>query len=316
VNAHIICAVHNGARYLDDLFRSLQAQTVSAWRCFVRDDGSTDGTADAVRRWSTLDSRIVFTGRSETATGAASAFGTLLTQLPDDHLPVACVDHDDVWLPHRLERSLDALHAAERARLGPVLVHSDLEVVDDALHPLHASFWRVARVFPEPTDLPRITVDNVVTGSTITMNRALVRELGAPPSSRVRYQDHWFALAASAFGRIVAINEPTVRYRQHVGNTVGAAARSPHGAIATMRRAFHAFAGWDTYRQQLARGCALAEEFVGRFGERLSPDDRAFLSHYAAIPSKGALERKWSAMTMRARPGRSLLQAAGEFLRA
>jgi glycosyltransferase involved in cell wall biosynthesis len=316
VTTDIICAVHNGAAYLDDLFASLQRQTVTEWRCWVRDDGSTDASADRVAAWAAREPRITLLHRGAPALGAAGAFGWLLERLPRDADVVCCADHDDVWLPERIERSRSALRAAEAAEPGPILVHTDLEVVDATLRPLHPSFWRAAALAVEPATVRRIAVDNVVTGSTITMNRALVELLGAPAPDTVVHQDAWFALAAAAFGRIVALPEVTVRYRQHGSNAVGALARTARGVRGAAGALRRAAANGAVYRTQLARSCALAAAFVERFGARLGAADRAFLEEYAALPSRGALARKLGVLRLRARPGRGLLSALGEVLRA
>ena len=312
----IICAVHNGARHVEELFASLQAQTISDWRCWVRDDGSTDDSAACIEAWCAREPRITLLHRGAPALGAAGAFGSLLEHLPADASVIACADHDDVFLPDRLEKSLAALRAAESASGGPILVHSDLEVVDEGLRTLQLSFWRAAALDVRQTDLRRIAVDNVVTGSTITMNRALVDRLGAHAPATVTHQDAWFALTAAAFGRIVAIPEVTVKYRQHPANAVGALARASHSRRSLWTALRRGIGERAQYRTDLKLSCALASAFVERFGDVLAPADRKFLEAYGALPGRGALARKFGVLTLRARPGRTLLGALGEFVRA
>lgn len=312
----VICSVHNGAAYADDLFASLQAQTYRDWRCWVRDDGSTDDTAARVEAWAQREPRIRLLHRGAPSLGAAGAFGWLLEQLPPDARIVACVDHDDIWLPERLALSIAALESAEARGAGPVLVHSDLEVVDEELRTLHPSFWRASGLDVTQTDLRRIAVDNIVTGSTITMNRALVERLGARAPASVSHQDAWFALTAAAFGRIVALPAVTVRYRQHGSNAVGGLVRANRGLSDAPAALGRLLAGGAVYRAHLARSCALAAAFVERHGAELSVADRAFLTEYAALPSRNALARKFGVLRLRARPGRGPLRALLEALRA
>jgi hypothetical protein len=65
-------------------------------------------------------------------------------------------------------------------------------------------------------------VQNFVTGCSCLVNRALL-EIALPiPQECVMY-DWWLALCAAAGGRLGFEPEPTVLYRQHAGNVVGAA---------------------------------------------------------------------------------------------
>ncbi len=314
----ILCAVHNGDRYLDDLFRSLQAQRVPDWRCWVRDDGSTDASAGRVEAWAKRDPRITLLHKGPPALGGAGAgsYGWLIERLPADARIVCLADHDDVWLPDRLERSLAALADAERAQPGPILVHTDLEVVDDRLETIHSSFWQAAELDVTRADTRRIAVDNVVTTSTITMNRALIERLGPRPPAAVRNPDAWFALAAAAFGRIVALPVVTVRYRQHGANAVGALERAQRAQRSLLTAIRRGIATRREYRRDLEHSCALAQAFVDRFGDALTASDRLFLEAYGALPRHSALARKLGVLRLRRRPGRTVLAALGEFLRA
>ena len=53
----IVLAVHNGAAYLEEQVESIRAQTHEKWRLWIRDDGSTDDTAELVDRLVTNESR-------------------------------------------------------------------------------------------------------------------------------------------------------------------------------------------------------------------------------------------------------------------
>ena len=84
-------------------------------------------------------------------------------------------DQDDVWLPSRIEKPLERMKKLEDS-LGPdtpILVHTDLAVVDEDLRPLGPSFWKYGRIDPRSGDnLGRLLVRNVVTGCATTINRA------------------------------------------------------------------------------------------------------------------------------------------------
>jgi rhamnosyltransferase len=47
----ILLATWNGERYLAEQIDSILAQSYSNWRLLIRDDGSSDGTRDIIRRY-------------------------------------------------------------------------------------------------------------------------------------------------------------------------------------------------------------------------------------------------------------------------
>ena len=97
-----VIPVHNGAAYVAEAVQSILSQTRPPIECVVVDDGSTDETAEVVRRFGNevayvrQDRAGVSSARNR---GAALARGAL----------VAFLDHDDVWLPTKLERQVEAL---------------------------------------------------------------------------------------------------------------------------------------------------------------------------------------------------------------
>src|SRR5205085_5494718 len=72
--------------------------------------------------------------------------------------------------------------------------------------------------------LRSLLFDNTVTGCTVIGNRALL-ELARPIPEGIPYHDWWVALVAASCGVVSTITEPTIVYRQHGRNQVGAGPR-------------------------------------------------------------------------------------------
>jgi len=132
-------------------------------------------------------------------------------------------DQDDVWLPTKVEKSLNALKELEQRfpNVTPLLVHTDLKVVDESLISIADSFWMYAGLNCHYTSLNRLLVQNVITGCTIIFNRALA-EIATPIPNEALMHDHWLGLVASALGHIGVLEEATILYRQHGRNIIGA----------------------------------------------------------------------------------------------
>lgn len=315
VAVHIVAACYNGARYLEAFLQSVQAQTYGAWTLWARDDGSDDDTASILRAYASADPRIRLCDDCGPRLGATGSFRWLLEQVPADVEYVMFADQDDVWLPDKIARTLAIMQASERTYPGALLVHTDLTVVDAALCEIHRSFWAYSHVRPEPVSLRRLVVQNVVTGATAMFNRRLREAVGRIPPGAL-YHDWWLACVAAAFGRIVAIPNSTVLYRQHGENVVGAKRGVRHRWRDLPAAALRALRETAHLRVQLARGSAQADAFLERYGPMLGESDRSFLRDFARLPAHGLLRRKAEVLRLRLRREHGLWRNLGILLRA
>lgn len=219
----ILLPTYQGARFVAEQIASLQGQTVASWRLLVRDDGSTDETTRVIDELAARDPRIErLTGDGANAGVVANVSRLLAAAQQRGARRVMLADQDDVWLPEKIAVSLDLLEQAER-EIGagrPVLVHTDLAVVDEALTPMAPSFLRFQRKRHEPVDpLAPLLVTNFVTGCTTLFNEALLR-MATPIPGVAPMHDWWLAACAAAAGAIRFHPAATVRYRQHGANTL------------------------------------------------------------------------------------------------
>jgi glycosyltransferase involved in cell wall biosynthesis len=220
----IVLATYNGAAHVEEQVRSVQAQDFSGWRLFARDDGSSDDTSARLARLAAQDPRITVLEAGERL-GVVGNFAALLAHARRAGAEyVFPCDQDDVWLPAKVSRSLAVMAQleAEHGRETPLLVHSDLAVVDEALRPLYPSFLRRQGIRHQEVDpLNVLLVQNFVTGCASLLNGALL-DLALPVPERCIMHDWWIAQCAAARGAIGFIPEATILYRQHGTNQIGA----------------------------------------------------------------------------------------------
>ena len=305
---HIACSARNAGRWIDALLESLVSQTHRDWELWIRDDGSTDDTWAKIEAWRAHEPRIATIVRGERALGHVQAYADVLARLPLSARAVATVDADDVWMPHRLELTLAALAEAERARRGPVLVYTDLLVVDEQLRILSPSFWANEGIDPEPSELRSLAIQNVAVSPTLLFNAALLAELRSFPSAAIN-QDWWIALVARLTGRLVAVREATVKYRQHGGNLVGAHLQSSRQRLAGAwgRRAIVA--------RDLDRLARQTESLIEAFGNRMSPAEQRALAGISSISSLRGWRRRAAIARYRWLPQHGMLRNLGVLLR-
>jgi glycosyltransferase involved in cell wall biosynthesis len=280
----ILLATYNGARFLEAQIESLLRQEDVPFRILVRDDGSTDGTLaiiDGYRR--TKPDRFLVLNSSGKNLGAAGNFAALLAHSNAPH--VALSDQDDVWVPHKLRvlsgtlREMENRHGPET----PLLVCSDLYVVDEDLRMRHPSYWRYAGLNPSHTSLSRLLIRNPAAGCASLFNRALA-QLSLPLPREALVHDHWLTLVAAAAGHIGIIREPLVYYRQHSVNIIGA---RPYDWRAVVRR-LRSGANWDIGALQ-KQAAALLE----RCQSILAPKDQALIEDFVSLPDRHWIVRRW-----------------------
>ena len=107
---------------------SLLDQTVSDFNLIVRDNDSKDDTLEILKSY-----RIKFDGRlriieGEPTGSARACFDILMQETRAEY--VLCADHDDVWMPEKVEITLRSLKEAE-AKFGkstPIYFFTDVVV--------------------------------------------------------------------------------------------------------------------------------------------------------------------------------------------
>ncbi len=218
----ICMATYNGEQFLRQQMESIIAQSNQDWQLLIRDDGSDDNTVRIVEDYAgRLPGRISLVADNGSRLGASLNFGKLLEYADTEYIMFS--DQDDVWLPNKIELTLNAMKAAEQIYPDkPILIHTDLQVMDSELNTIANSMWTYQKLFPEAgDDLNRIMAQNVVTGCTIMINRK-ARAVSTPvPGEAVMY-DWWLALNVCRYGKIVYVSIPSILYRQHSSNRLGA----------------------------------------------------------------------------------------------
>ena len=227
----ILLATYQGARFLPAQLDSFVAQTERDWVLYWRDDGSVDETGAIMQSFTAAQDpgRVVQITAPAEWLGPNGSFLALLREAVQDGAPaVAFADQDDVWLPDKLSRALTAIDGEAR----PTLYCSRQLLVDAELRPLGESAPLL-----QPPGFPAGLTQNIATGCTLVLNAAAARLVAQsrPPSSTLH--DWWSYLVVSAHdGRLIPDPHPTVMYRQHGANMVGAPRSIPRRALAALQR--------------------------------------------------------------------------------
>ncbi|RRQ45334.1 glycosyltransferase family 2 protein [Chryseobacterium sp. SC28] len=221
INVAILLSTYNGARFLKVQIDSLLAQSYKNWDLYIRDDGSTDGTPAIIDYYTSNYTNIHFLKDQSKNKGASQSFMWILEEVEANYY-MFC-DQDDFWLPGKIEITLNAMKDLESYYPElPLLVHTDLIVTDSNLQEISASFWKYARLKQNYlTKFKWLGVCNGVTGCAMMINNK-AKKIAIPTPFDAPMHDYWVALRVAQQGKISFIAKPTILYRQHAKNEVGA----------------------------------------------------------------------------------------------
>lgn len=219
----IIMAAYNGGQYLSEQIKSILGQSYKEWQLIIRDDGSEDASLNIAKEYAQrYPEKIRLITDRDSNIGVSQNFLRLLSYADTDYI-MFC-DQDDVWLPDKIEITFNKMREIKE-EFGadiPVLIHTDLKVVNKNLDIISDSFWKFQHLAPQKgKSLKRLLVQNVITGCTVMINKALKDKIKLLPEQTLMY-DWWISLVAAAFGKIDYVPAETILYRQHDNNDIGA----------------------------------------------------------------------------------------------
>ncbi|WP_088723763.1 glycosyltransferase family 2 protein [Streptococcus mutans] len=217
MKVNILMSTYNGQEFIAQQIQSIQKQTFENWNLLIRDDGSSDETPKIIAGFAKSDARIRFINADKRENfGVIKNFYTLLKYEKADYYFFS--DQDDVWQPQKLELTLASVEK-ENNQI-PLMVYTDLIVVDRDLQVLHDSMIKTQSHHANTSLLEELT-ENTVTGGTMMVNHCLAKQWKQCYDDLIMH-DWYLALLAASLGKLIYLDETTELYRQHESNVLGA----------------------------------------------------------------------------------------------
>lgn len=192
----VVMPARNVRPHIDAAVESILGQTFGDFELVIRDDGSTDGTAERLRYWAGRDSRIRLFEGNRLGPAESSNWVVRESRAPF----VARMDADDVAKPCRLRRQLDILEGDD----GLILVGALSDVIDHRDRRVRgAQYWHAVRrscfaPFPH---------------TSIAFRRTAFEAVGGYRASCDYWEDLDLYLRLAEQGALAVIAEPLVSYR-------------------------------------------------------------------------------------------------------
>lgn len=212
----VLMATYNGGQWVEQQVDSILAQEGVDVRLLVSDDGSSDSTRDVIRRYVEADPRVTLLPPRNGPSGVTANFLHLFTHAcPEDDEYVAFSDQDDLWVANKLHHQVHLLEATASG-----VVSSDV-----------LSFSADGSSSPIVKSQPQRRWDFIFEaagpGSTYVFSPELHRQLCTILDSigydGISVHDWYLYALVRALGVKWTIDStPTVLYRQHDANVIGA----------------------------------------------------------------------------------------------
>lgn len=261
----VLLCTCNSSSYLSIQLDSILQQSCSV-SIIVSDDNSTDGTRETLADYAASHAQL--TWRSGPAQGFARNFFSLINDSNITGEYFALADQDDRWLPQHLSRAQHAL--AQIPSNVPALYASRTELVD-----MYEHFLGRSPHHDRPPHFLNALVQNIASGNSMIFNRA-TRDLLVKLSACAMPPWHDWALyqvVTACGGQVFYSQEPSVLYRQHGNNAIGAQwtlASRWHRVRKLLRARFR---DWNTQNLQALQGIA----------EHITPENRALMARFAEV---------------------------------
>lgn len=213
-----VIVTHNSERWLPDLLASIEGQTQAPDVRLAVDDLSTDSTVSLLEKhgWQVVRST---SSATDVTTRIAQNFAQGVRAVQDCEVAILG-DHDDYWLPDRVEHQVRVLKEHPDAWL----VASDGRIMNESA--------TLRETFPVPADWPSMTRakrlryalrHSIATGgaSAVRPRGLLVPASKAVPIPAGWLHDRWWSLAATAGDGLHLDPNAVIEYRVQDGQQVG-----------------------------------------------------------------------------------------------
>ncbi len=201
----VVTAAYNASGYIAETIESVLRQSYQDFDFIVVDDGSSDTTAEVVRRF---EPRVTLIQQPNTGAGGARNAGFEVAT--GEY--IAIVDADDLWSPDKLGQQVELMDAHPDAGL----CYTDCSSIDEHGSPLKRS---MIAAHPPLTCLALLTSFNPIVTSSVLYRRRFLEarpfrlDLAPAEDFHVHLKVLWRSEAAGMF-----MDKPLVQYRMWSGS--------------------------------------------------------------------------------------------------
>lgn len=214
IRISFVIAAFNGASHIEAQVNSILEFLGPNDEVVVSDDGSTDQTLEVVRAIG--DRRLKYVAAGPRL-GYQKNFQRAIEASRGNYIFFS--DQDDICLPERVPKSLDALAKCDCVCGDAIVVDQDLNTIYSSFFAMRKAKFGAFSLFCKPA----------VIGSTMACTREFVlRNLPLPHDVP---HDMWLSILAALNGRLIADSSPFILYRRHTAAVSSTASKNKRTLI-------------------------------------------------------------------------------------
>jgi glycosyltransferase involved in cell wall biosynthesis len=206
VSINLCC--YNSEKYLRETLESIVNQTYKDWELVIINDGSSDSTESIISEYIKQGYPIIYHYQENRGLGASRNRAIKISQ--GEY--IAFIDHDDIWLPQKLEKQIELF--IEKPRLGAI--YTDCYYIDSS-GSITGRWFEERQPYQGRVFNQLLLEEFFMPIQTLIVQKEVLEKVGLFNASLNIAEDNDINLKIAYQYEIGFIPEPLVGYRIHEG---------------------------------------------------------------------------------------------------
>jgi glycosyltransferase involved in cell wall biosynthesis len=215
--------VYNGSNYMEQQLDSILNQTVKVDEIVVCEDNSKDNTREILEKYNKANPGLFKILYNSQNLGSNKNAEKAIQHCTGDIVFLS--DHDDEWLPNKVERTLEYFEA--HPNLNGVFSNGYLMNAHSEVDSQNALWDSMSFPFDQLKNMPALlkeyihTNENCATGAALAFKRNLTFLDQPFPSIKFLIHDRWISMNLSNDNSLGYIEDKLIKYRLHPKQETG-----------------------------------------------------------------------------------------------
>lgn len=218
----VIMPAYNAERFIAESIESVIEQSESRWELLIIDDGSTDATAEVIKKYCCTDQRIFYYYQENRGQGNARNNAIKLSK----GAFIALIDSDDRWAQNKLEVQLNCLKNYEAD-----LIYSDMLLINEQGAITKDTYGVNEETVSGKDGIKMMLKANKIATSTVIARKKVLLEAGGFDEQRNGHYGEDYALWLRMLQRgavLRGMNDKLAHYRSHANQSTRQKASMMH----------------------------------------------------------------------------------------
>lgn len=207
----IIIPTYNSSLFIERTMASVLKQTFNNWELIIVDDCSNDNTYSILKKFEGIDKRIKVFKTLKNSGGPTVPKNIGFKKTTGEY--IAYLDHDDEWLPEKLEKQIMVFENTKDPKLGLVSCGANLINTKNKI-------FSIYKPIIKKKYLPEILLRNpIYSNSSVLIKKEVIDAIG-PRDENMKYSEDWemwIRIIINGYN-INFINQPLFNYYFHNNN--------------------------------------------------------------------------------------------------